>query len=268
MTRAKVVGCLCASLLLVAVQQSGAQDGAFSGVVLSRRIEVDSNALVHLLGGSAGDREKVFALTAERLLRFREQGGEGVQVREEKVRVYKGILRVDVETSSGASYVLVRPNEGTMEWVRPEERSVVVWRKPKEAARPSPGATLQLEPAGAKTSVAGLTAEAYRAEQGSDFAQVWIARTPQSLVEVVRALAGLTRAVKPNAESFEELVKRAAAPLGIPARVQVSSPKGYVLFELVKVESGEQPAADFAVPPNYQRVSVADLQPRRESEEP
>lgn len=231
----------------------------FSGLIVNRRIEVDSNALVALLGGKAADPQGVFSLPVERLRRWAEDKREGVQIQETTTRVRNGRARVEVKLSSGNSFVLADGNTSSLYWVHPAHRTVVVWEKPKDTGRRTPTPPPPLLPLGRKESVAGLEAEGYKMARGSETAWVWVARKPESLVDVGRSLFELTRAVKPEAETLDQEAIRRASQLGFPVRVQVLTPAGYVLSEVARWEQREEPEADFEVPRDFQRRTTSEL---------
>ncbi len=240
----------------------------FAGLVETRRVEVDANTLVRVLGGAAGDPVQVFSLSSERIVRLKEQGDPGVQVKEEVFRVRDGVVRADVPWRSGPSFVLIRVGQDVMEWVHPGERTVIQWRKPPILRQPTPSPTPALQPLQRTVSLGGLEAEGYQLKRGSEIAWVWIARSPAGLAEIAKAVAALSQAIKPEAERLDDFAIRAASAIGFPARVQAWTARGYTLYEVVRVEPKEQPAEDFAAPRDFRRVSTGDLQGGKESRQP
>lgn len=244
--------------LLQGERVSGQQ--SFSGLIVTRRIEVDSNALVALLGREAGNPERVFSLPAERLVRWADERREGVKVEETTTRVRRGRVRVDVKSSSGNSFVLADASGNSLYWVHPQHRSVAVWEKPRGLDRRTPAPLPPLLPLGKNAPVAGLEAEGYKMVRGSESAWVWVARKPEPLAKLAQSFLQLSRAIKPEAETLDQMALRAASPLGFPVRVQVMTPARYLLVEVVRWEEREQPEADFEIPREYQRRTVSELQ--------
>ncbi len=226
-----------------------------SGIVRSRVVRVEPNRLVAILGGDATEPDKVFALPMERFLALARSPDSGVQVEESAVRLRGRRLRVDHVGSQGASYVLVDLDSSAMWWVHPKEKAYVEWRKPVGTAK-SPTPLPQLETLEQTSTINGFTARAFRLQTSDGTALVWIAQEPRGLRTVLASFGELQQAVKPVPESLDQLALRLGMGSGVPVRVQVLTPKGYTVHEIVAFEQKSWPADEFSVPAGWKAVPV------------
>lgn len=235
--------------------ESGLAQDKASGIVRSRLIRVETSRLVTLLGGSATEPERVFELPVERLLALANSPGEGVQVEENELRLHGPRIRIDGVGSKGRGYVLIDTAAGLMQWVHPEQRSFVEWRKPSQPAK-SPTPLPRLEPLGREATMNGFRTRGYRVQTEAGTAWAWIAQEPQALTPVVKALADLQVMVKPNIESFEQLAAVRAMQEGVLVRLQALTPKEYVIRELVSFTPKSWDVADFRAPAGWKAIPV------------
>ncbi|GBD24699.1 hypothetical protein HRbin30_00012 [bacterium HR30] len=233
-----------------------AQEGAqTSGIVRSRLVRVETSRLVAILGGQATEPEHVFALPMERLLALAKDPGSGVKLEEHELRLSGRRIRIDQIASKEPSYVIVDVAGGTMQWVHPQKRSYVEWRKPPAPAK-NPTPLPQLEPLEREANINGFRTRGYRLRTDSGTAWLWIAQEPQALVSVLQALAELQTLVKPTIESFEQLATLRGMQEGVVIRMQALTPKEYIVQELVSFTPKRWDTADFRVPPGWKGVPV------------
>ncbi|MCX8073764.1 MAG: hypothetical protein N3C12_15155 [Candidatus Binatia bacterium] len=231
------------------------QPTAASGLIRARGIEVETSRLVTLLGSEATEPAQVFAVPIERLLTLAKQADSGVRVEESEFRLQNGRLRVDGMGSDKANYVLVDLASGTMEWVQPKHKAHIEWRKPPAPAR-SPTPLPQLEPLQKEATINGFRTRGYRLQTPAGTAWLWIADEPRALAPVLKSLAELQTQIKANPESFDQVAAVRGMHEGVLVRLQVLTPKQYIVRELVSFTPKTWSAADFRVPTGSKAIPV------------
>lgn len=243
---------------------AGAQ--GFEGVIKTRRISVQPTALARLRATTA---EQVFALPIARILALQpnlEDAGAAVTMHDEAVLSVKG-MKLRMRQSGGADtswYWIVDLERGTWLAVQPSRRRYAELTTDAADRQRSTRPSGRARPLGSTRTIAGMLATGYEVRSELQIARGWIAdeRQLNALVTALRKLAAMW---DESSETDEEVdPDDLLSAHGFPLLVQKLDVAGgelgtYEIQETVSVERTSMPAALFAVPAGYQKVTIEQL---------
>jgi hypothetical protein len=202
------MGKLCAIAYLVlpvlaafAVPAARAQE--FEGTVTMREISIEAEPLIERVGG---DRERLFALSVDRLLEEAQEAG--IDVADYVVTYYmkQSMLRSTAPGMPGEaeSYLLVDYDKGIYRLVQPEQRLYVEWTADSANVQNvelndeivTEESVARIEPIGETRTINGIRCKGYRSsDETGTVAVAWLTTDLEDLTASFTRLAELSESM-------------------------------------------------------------------------
>ncbi|MDH3290690.1 MAG: DUF4412 domain-containing protein [Gemmatimonadota bacterium] len=268
------IACLVLPVLTTfAVPAAHAQE--FEGTVTMREIAVEAEPLIERMGG---DRERLFALSVERLLEEAQEAG--IDVADYAVTYYMKGSMLRSTTSAmpgeGESYVLVDYAKGIYRLVQPEQRLYVEWTADSADVPPvelddetvSEESEARIEPIGETRIINGIRCTGYRStDETGTVAVAWLTADLEDLKASFTRLAELSESM--GDEEGNAPVDR-MLQYGFPVLTMALEGDWEPEFSVAQLVSVERtPLSDdlFEPPAGFMKISMREMM-RRQIERP
>jgi len=274
----KHTGSIAAAIVMGLGLSSGAVAQEFEGVITTRQVTLGDRALSMLLDPDSLEAERidyraVFALPMDRIFELAGRSNNDISV-DSLVYSMKGTqLRVSGDVGDEMpGYAILDFGAGTFQLVQPaEEMYIELTREDFETyksmipeSEPEAKPSLQARPLGQTKQINGLECSAYEIESDEWITVAWVTTELGDLVDAFVEFESRMKAMGMYDEEEDSEVFSLVAEHGFPVLEQTFLTFGdygaeYEITEIQNVERRSLPADLFAVPSDYEKLSIMEM---------
>jgi len=274
----KHTGSIAAAIVMGLGLSSGAVAQEFEGVITTRQVTLGDRALSMLLDPDALEAERidyraVFALPMDRILELAGQSNNDISV-DSLVYSVKGTqLRVSGDVGDEMpGYAILDFGAGTFQLVQPAKGMYIeltredfeTYKSMIPESEPEAKRSLQARPLGQTKQINGLECSAYEIESDEWITVTWVTTELGDLVDAFVEFESRMKAMGMYDEEEDSEVFSLVAEHGFPVLEQTFLTFGdygaeYEITEIQNVERRSLSADLFAVPSDYEKLSVMEM---------